>query len=59
LAGDLLNLVDGVIHGDLAVRGLAHAGSDDDFLQAGNLVDVSETELLLESRDYLFEVVLL
>jgi hypothetical protein len=51
--------IDGVIDGDLAVRGLAHAGGDDDFLEARNLVDVGVAELLLESRDHLVEVVLL
>ena len=59
LAGDLLDLADGIVHGDLAVRGLAHAGGDDDFLQDWDLVNVRISELLLESRDYLFEVVLL
>jgi hypothetical protein len=59
LAGDLLDLVDGIVHGDLAVRGFAHARGDDDFLQARDLVKVGVSELLLESRNYLLEVVLL
>ncbi len=59
LASDLLDLIDGVIHGNLAVWGLAHAGGDDDLFQAGDLMDVGVSELLLESRNYLFKVVLL
>ena len=58
LTGDLLDFVDGVVDGDLAVGGFAHAGGHDDFFETRNLMGIGVAELLGESRHHLVLVVL-
>jgi hypothetical protein len=53
-----LHLVDGVVDGDLAVGGFAHAGSDHDFFEAWDLMGIGVAELLGESWHHLVLVVL-
>jgi hypothetical protein len=57
LAGDLADFGHGVIDGQLAIGGLAHAGGDHDLFETRDLVDVLVTQLLGESGNYLFFVV--
>jgi hypothetical protein len=59
LTGDLLDLVDGVIDCDLAVRGLAHAGGDHDLFETRTWWALVYSLALLKGRDNLVLVVLL
>jgi hypothetical protein len=58
LAGDLADFGHGVIDGQLAIGGLAHAGGHHDLFEAWDLMDVLVAQLLGESGDHFFFVVL-
>jgi hypothetical protein len=51
LAGDFLDLVDGVIDGDFAIRGFSHAGSDHNLFETWNLMAIGVSAALHESWD--------
>jgi len=57
LAGDFLDLVDGVIDCDFTVRGFSHAGSDHDLFETWDLMAIGVSVALHESRNDLGLVV--
>ena len=59
LSGDFGDFINGIFHGLLAVRVLAHAGGDNNLLQAGNLMHVLVCMLRLKAGNDLFTVVCL